>query len=64
MSKSGSSKSSPSSRPIKNFPQQPPAPKPPSRPPPSNAVARQTLEIARSPGGIDGQMMHPVKKYR
>lgn len=51
-------------RPIKCFPKPEPAPKPPSKPVPSNAVARHAVKVASSPGGIDGRMMHPVKKNR
>jgi hypothetical protein len=39
-----------------------PAPKPPSQPVPSNECAAHAVRVASSKGGIDGTMMHPVKK--
>jgi hypothetical protein len=49
-------------QPIHKFSQAPPAPKPPSKPVPSNECAARAVRIASSKGGIDGRMMHPVKK--
>jgi hypothetical protein len=58
--KSGSSKSSPPSRPIKRFVPPAPAPKPPSHKPPrsSNEVARHAVRTASSPGGIRRQNLN------
>jgi hypothetical protein len=60
MPKSGSSKSSPPSRPIKRFPT--PARNPPPVTHPkirsSNATAAHAVRVASSPGGIDPRQRH------
>jgi hypothetical protein len=55
MPKSGSSKSSPPSRPIRRFTPPPPAPKPAAHTPPraSNACAAHAVRIASHPGKIN-----------
>lgn len=47
-------------RPIKSFKDPARSPPPPSKPTPSNALAREAVRIASSPGGIDGRQM-PLK---
>jgi hypothetical protein len=50
---------------IKKFDQPPPAPAPIFvKPVSSNALAEEAVRISGSKGGIDGRMMHPVKKIQ